>query len=80
MCLKDTLGENPGSGHSYFAKNRTFLLCVDTLECGGLPRLFGPKAGKLTLQRLTAIPVKLVLDEARERLRDSRYANPAVSH
>src|SRR5262249_24773831 len=29
MCLKDTLGEDPGSGHFYLAKKRTFLLCVD---------------------------------------------------
>ena len=25
-----TLGGNRGSGHFYLAKNRTFLLCVDT--------------------------------------------------
>src|ERR1700733_8406007 len=30
MCLQTTLGEDHGSGHFYFAKNRTFLLCVDT--------------------------------------------------
>jgi hypothetical protein len=30
MCLQITLGENHGSGHFYPAKNRTFLLCVDT--------------------------------------------------
>jgi hypothetical protein len=29
MCLQSTLGEDHGSGHFYFAKNRTFLLCVD---------------------------------------------------
>jgi hypothetical protein len=29
MCLRSTLGEDHGSGHFYFAKNRTFLLCVD---------------------------------------------------
>src|SRR4029077_10264031 len=29
MCLPSTLGEDHGSGHFYFAKNRTFLLCVD---------------------------------------------------
>jgi hypothetical protein len=27
--LPITPGENPGSGHFYLAKNRTFLLCVD---------------------------------------------------
>src|ERR1035438_357893 len=30
MCLPSTLGENHGTGHFYLAKNRTFLLCVDT--------------------------------------------------
>jgi hypothetical protein len=30
MCLQSTLGEDHGSGHFYVAKNRTFLLCVDT--------------------------------------------------
>jgi hypothetical protein len=30
MCQPSTLGENRGTGHFYFAKNRTFLLCVDT--------------------------------------------------
>src|SRR6202158_1657199 len=30
MCLPVTLGEDHGSGHFYLAKNRTFLLCVDT--------------------------------------------------
>jgi hypothetical protein len=30
MCLQITLGEDHGSGHFYLAKNRTFLLCVDT--------------------------------------------------
>jgi hypothetical protein len=30
MCLQSTLGEDHGSGHFYLAKNRTFLLCVDT--------------------------------------------------
>src|ERR1700684_4194646 len=30
MRLPITLGENHGSGHFYLAKNRTFLLCVDT--------------------------------------------------
>ena len=29
MCLPNTPGENPGGGHFYLAKNRTFLLCVD---------------------------------------------------
>ena len=29
-CLLITLGESHGSGHFYLAKNRTFLLCVDT--------------------------------------------------
>ena len=33
MCLHITLGGNPGSGHFYLAKNRTFLLCVDTVRC-----------------------------------------------
>jgi hypothetical protein len=34
MCLQSTLGEDPGTGHFYLAKNRTFLLCVDTnLPC-----------------------------------------------
>src|SRR5262249_24291585 len=43
MCLKDTLGEDPGSGHFYLAKKRTFLLCVDTrqvtvaIQSSGLP-------------------------------------------
>jgi len=32
MCLQITLGGNHGSGHFYLAKNRTFLLCVDTLN------------------------------------------------
>jgi hypothetical protein len=30
MCLQTTPGEDYGSGHFYLAKNRTFLLCVDT--------------------------------------------------
>src|SRR5260370_22514206 len=30
MCLPITPGENRGSRHFYLAKNRTFLLCVDT--------------------------------------------------
>src|ERR1700676_5019758 len=29
-CLQITLGENHGTGHFYLAKNRTFLLCVDS--------------------------------------------------
>src|ERR1700687_805244 len=33
MCLQITLGGNHGTGHFYLAKNRTFLLCVDT-KCG----------------------------------------------
>ena len=35
MCLPSTLGEDHGTGHSYFVENRTFLLCVDILEIGG---------------------------------------------
>jgi hypothetical protein len=30
--LPVTLGENHGSGYFYLAKNRTFLLCVDTIQ------------------------------------------------
>src|SRR5260221_12183644 len=30
MCLRITPGGNRGTGHFYLAKNRTFLLCVDT--------------------------------------------------
>src|ERR1700675_1941615 len=30
MCLLSTPGGNRGTGHFYLAKNRTFLLCVDT--------------------------------------------------
>ena len=30
MYLQNILGENLGSGHFYLAKNRTFLLCVDS--------------------------------------------------
>jgi hypothetical protein len=30
MCLHITPGGNRGTGHFYLAKNRTFLLCVDT--------------------------------------------------
>src|SRR4029077_11698669 len=30
MCLQITLGGNHGTGHFYLARNRTFLLCVDT--------------------------------------------------
>src|SRR5438552_2951195 len=30
MCLHITPGGNHGTGHFYLAKNRTFLLCVDT--------------------------------------------------
>src|SRR6266852_4872439 len=30
MCLLITPGGNRGTGHFYLAKNRTFLLCVDT--------------------------------------------------
>ncbi|MFZ0910168.1 MAG: hypothetical protein WA766_06980, partial [Candidatus Acidiferrales bacterium] len=30
--LPITLGESHGSGHFYLAKNRTFLLCVDTTK------------------------------------------------
>src|ERR1700675_845777 len=32
MCLLSILGENHGSGHFYVARNRTFLLCVDSLS------------------------------------------------
>ena len=32
MCLLSTPGGNRGTGHFYLAKNRTFLLCVDTKE------------------------------------------------
>ena len=32
MCLQNTLGEDPGTGHFYLAENRTFLLCIDTLS------------------------------------------------
>src|SRR5262252_549137 len=42
MYRKHTPGENLGSGHSYIAKNRTFLLCVDKVYsypmCGPYPR------------------------------------------
>jgi hypothetical protein len=31
MCPPITLGGNLGPGHFYLAKNRTFLLCVDTM-------------------------------------------------
>src|SRR5579863_7402212 len=43
MCLLSTLGEDPGSGHFYLAKNRTFLLCVDTscTRSSGLVTLSG---------------------------------------
>ena len=34
--LPVTLGENLGGGHFYLAKNRTFLLCVDSLLCQNL--------------------------------------------
>src|SRR6202789_646679 len=37
MRLPITLGENHGSGHFYLAKNRTFLLCVDTNAEGSQP-------------------------------------------
>src|ERR1700675_540406 len=30
MCLLSTPGGNRGTGHFYLAKNRTFLLCVDS--------------------------------------------------
>src|SRR6266700_5262995 len=33
MCLPITPGGNRGTGHFYLAKNRTFLLCVDTNWC-----------------------------------------------
>src|SRR4029077_20209316 len=32
MCLLITRGGNRGTGHFYLAKNRTFLLCVDTIS------------------------------------------------
>src|ERR1017187_4981227 len=46
--LQITLGEKHGSGHFYLAKNRTFLLCVDTnarerahsSAAKGAPRVF----------------------------------------
>jgi hypothetical protein len=31
MCLLSIPGGNHGTGHFYIAKNRTFLLCVDTV-------------------------------------------------
>src|SRR5467141_4635146 len=31
MSLLSTPGGNRGTGHFYLAKNRTFLLCVDTI-------------------------------------------------
>src|ERR1700730_11808882 len=31
MCLRITPGGNRGTGHFYLAKNRTFLLCVDSM-------------------------------------------------
>src|ERR1700724_1846586 len=34
MCLQITPGGNRGTGNFYLAKNRTFLLCVDTCRCG----------------------------------------------
>src|ERR1700674_2826728 len=33
MCLLITPGGNRGTGHFYLAKNRTFLLCVDSKPC-----------------------------------------------
>src|ERR1700675_1234457 len=38
MCLLSTPGGNRGTGHFYLAKNRTFLLCVDSVaaRCRGL--------------------------------------------
>src|SRR5229473_3255053 len=46
MCRRITPGENRGTGHFYLAKNRTFLLCVDT-DLGGSGR------GPLSVVRCT---------------------------
>ena len=54
MCLKDTLGEGPGSGPSYFAKNRTFLLCVDTK----LPRVRAESRLRGRIQRPGAFEIR----------------------
>src|SRR5260370_28445297 len=43
MCLPITLGEDHGSGHCYLAKNRTFLLCVDTNAPAGMAPLAGTR-------------------------------------
>ena len=39
MCPPSPLGEDHGTGHFYFAKNRTFLLCVDSVNFVGLLRI-----------------------------------------
>jgi len=51
MYLQNTLGEDHGSGHFYLAKNRTFLLCVDTngaIAVGGYIALAGLWAAPIT--------------------------------
>jgi len=42
MYLPSTLGEDHGSGHFYLAKNRTFLLCVDTKGARPSPSMRRP--------------------------------------
>jgi hypothetical protein len=37
MCLLSIPGGNHGTGHFYIAKNRTFLLCVDTSDTKSAP-------------------------------------------
>src|ERR1700722_14588468 len=53
MCLQNTLGEDPGSGHFYLAENRTFLLCVDTNRSGDCSCKAGASPSLRLLQLIT---------------------------
>ncbi len=54
MYLQITLGEDHGSGHFYVARNRTFLLCVDT--CAQVSRVNTKSHGFLPRQHAESSP------------------------
>src|ERR1700674_1018566 len=55
MCLLITPGGNRGTGHFYLAKNRTFLLCVDT----NLPQEFATRASLAEISWLPSATIPL---------------------
>src|ERR1700679_3051903 len=82
MRLPITLGENHGSGHFYLAKNRTFLLCVDTSIQLGIKRAGQPTEQfvfrDLTRRALNAVaqardnPDYRVVEEAKRAISSRR--------